>query len=352
VDLLASIIPGFRALRTPVAAGVLWTIDIVVFLISHHTHFHIDHSDITTVNALLPDWSGLVALPIILAASYLLGSVMMSLTGPILEKVVDLYRSVLTRAAVPYRKNEASRFREPGRYPWRKRFDKLARRSYLISINAHSLLYDYVISALTDAGAPGAAAMMFPVDHLHDKLVNCASQLSQVNPTQYQEYDRIQAEAEFRVAVIPPLIVTSCLAPISHRWALILAVAIGSLVLLVQSVSLNRTANEILAAATRVGDLKIPEIKSLSTYLASLDRQPTSDGEWIGAIIIGLNRRGFFEEADALIAESTELDQQSDVEELLRYLSALDNQTAEQFKREFHENRRIQVHEFKGTGAQ
>jgi hypothetical protein len=352
VDLLASIIPGFRALRTPVAAGVLWVLDIVIFLISHHAHLHIAHSDISTANTLLPDWAGLVALPIILAASYLLGSVMMSLTGPLLKYTIDIYRLIITGIATPYRLNEGSRFRESGRYPWRKRFDKLARRSDLISVNAHSLLYDYAISALTDVGATGAAAMMFPVDYLHDKLSHCASQLSQVNPTRYQEYDRIRAESEFRVAVVPPLVVTSCLIPIGHRWLLISAIAIASLVLLVQSVSLNRAANDILSSAVRVGYLEIPEVKSISGYLASLERKPETDGEWIGAIIVGLNRRGFFEEADELINESTELDQQSDVGELVRYLSVFDSEIADQFKREFLRNRKVQVHEFKGTGAQ
>ena len=351
MEFLASIIPGFRALRTPVAVGVLWIIDIVLFLISHHTRFHIDHADVATANTLLPDWSGLVALPIILAAAYLLGSVMMSLTGPILEKIVDFYRWMLAKIVAPYRQNENSRFGEPGRYPWRKRFDKIARRSDLISLNAHSLLYDYVISALTDAGAPGAAAMMFPVAHLHDKLANTASQLSQINSTQYQEYDRIQAEAEFRVAIVPALVTTSCLIPISRHWLLILGVVIGSIVLLAQSVSLKRAANDILASATRIGYLEIPEVKSLSTSLASLDRKPTSDGEWIGAIIVALHRRGFFDEADALIRESTELDQQSDVGELVRYLSVFGGEAGEEFKREFFKNNGIQVHEFKGTGV-
>lgn len=351
MDLLASVIPGFRALRTPVTAGVLWLLDIIVISILHHVHFHIKHSVVATANTFFPNWFGIVALPLILAIAYLVGSVMASLTGPILQMLIDFYRSVLTRIALPYRRNMASRSRDLSKYSWLRRVDRLARRSYMISINANSLLHDYVMSALADAGATGTAAMMFPVENLHGKLVQCSAQLSQVAPAQYQEYDRIQAEADFRLAVVPPLLVASCIVPIGYRWLLILGVVIFSLVLLTQSVSLNRKANDILASAARLGYLEIPEIKALSTTLKNIDPPPGNDGAWIGAIIITLNRRGFFDEADALIHESTELDQESDVAQLVSYLDSHDDEIGEQFKRAFLENRNIEVHDFKGTGA-
>jgi hypothetical protein len=351
VDLLASVIPGFRTLRTPVAAGVLWMVDIVILLISQHTHIHVQHSTIVTANSLLPDWVGVVILPFILAAAYLLGSIMMSLTGPILRKAIDAYRSTLTHIASPSRNNEGSRLRVAGAYPWRKRIDLLARRSYSISTNAHTLLYDYVMTALTSAGATGTAAMMFPVDHIHEKLINCAPQLSQKNSTPYQEYDRIQAEAEFRLAVIPPLLATACLVPISYRWLLILGISIASLVLLVQSVSLTRTSNDILASAARVGYLEIPEIKSLCTALTEIDPKPISDGGWIAAIIVSLNRRGFFDETYALIEEATELDQEYDATCVVESLDVWDPDLADQFKRDFARNRGIEVDAFHGTGA-
>jgi hypothetical protein len=351
VDILASVIPGFRALRTPVTAGVLWIINIVVILVSHRVHIHIKHSMLVTANSLSPNWFGIVALPVILAAAYLVGSVMISLTGSILRKVIDLYRLALTRIALPYRQNMTSRSRDFTRHSWRRRIDRLARRSDLISINANSLLYDYVITALADAGATGTAAMMFPVENLHDKLIQCAAQLSQVAPAQYQEYDRIQAEADFRLAVVPPLLVASCIVPVSYRWFLILGTVIFSLVLIAQSVSLNRKAIDILASAARLGYLEIPEIKSLSSYLTNVDPPPGGDGAWIGAIIIGLNRRGFFDEADALIQESTELDQKSDVAQLMSYLESYDDEVGEQFKRAFLKNRGTEVYDFKGTGA-
>jgi hypothetical protein len=349
MGLLASVIPGFRTLRTPVAAGVLWIFDIAIFMILHHVHFHIKHSLIVSASTLFPDWFGIVILPIVLAGAYLLGSVMISLTGPVLGKVIDVYRSVLTHIALPYRQSMLSR--SAMRISWRRRVDRFARRSYQISINAHSLLYDYVISALADTGTTGIAAMMFPVENLHDKLIQCAAQLSQVAPAQYQEYDRIQAEAEFRLAVVPPLVVASFLAPISYRWILILGSGIFSLVLLTQSVSLNRKANDILASAARLGYLEIPEVKSLSSYLANIDPKPESDGAWIGAIILGLNRRGFFDEADALIQEATELDQESDVAQLMSYLDSHDGDIAGEFERAFSRNRGIEVRDFKGTGA-
>jgi hypothetical protein len=193
--------------------------------------------------------------------------------------------------------------------------------------------------------------MLFPVGSLHEKLIQGGTQLSQANPTQYQEYDRIQAESEFRLAVVPPLIAGSFLVPISLRWLLILGIGISSLVLLTQSVSLNRRANDMLASATRLGYLEIPDIKSLSGYLANINPPPDSDGAWIGAIIVGLNRRGLFDEADALIKESTELDQESDVAHLVSYLDSSDGEIAEQFKREFLRNRGVEAHKFKGTGV-
>lgn len=352
MEFLASIIPGFRALRTPVAAGVLWILDVTILLITHHVHFHIKHADIVAANSLLPDWTGIVVLPIVLALAYLLGSVMMSLTGPVLNKLIDLYRSIMTRIAAPYRRSVSSRGHDWSRRPWRMYVDRLARRSDPISRSAHSLLCDYVISTLTDAGAPGAAAMMFPVEHLHDKLPHSSIQLSQVNPTQYQEYDRIQAEAEFRIAVVPSLVLTAVIIPVSLRWLLIVGVLACCLVLIVQSVSLTRTANDVLASATRAGYLEIPEMKSLASYLTDKGAAPGTDGAWIGAMIVGLDRRGFFEESDALMKEATELDQEYDVSQLASYLESTDSELAEQFKRRFYENRGIEVAKFKGTGVE
>lgn len=182
--------------------------------------------------------------------------------------------------------------------------------------------------ALAKVGVPGSAAMMFPLDVVLDSLSLTAPQLSQTAETQYQEYDRVRSEAQFRVAVVPPIIALAAVLPTNGKPWIIIAAVFASLILLLQAVGQERNAMDILANAAYLGYITVPMVQSITEYLSGLsDRlavsglsnQLTELGEWLGAIVHGLWERGYFEEADLMLHELAELNE-DDLFVLRQYL--------------------------------
>ncbi len=162
--------------------------------------------------------------------------------------------------------------------------------------------------------------MMFPIEYVIAGLAPCAVQLSQSAPVQYQEYDRLRAEAELRMAVAPPLVILVVLLPVSAGPWLIVAGTVSALVLLLQAARNVRASYDLLAHSANLDYLEVPLIKSVAAALEKIDPKPTSRGEWIAAIIVGLEELGFYDEWQSTLDEAAELDQPEDREAVLRYL--------------------------------
>jgi hypothetical protein len=333
MGILAWVIPGIRSLRTPIASGLLWLAVVAVYLIGHGFHLRLDKASVETVNSLLPDWFGVVVVPVILAVAYLLGSVMNGLTSPLVSVLIGAYRRVARVIRHPSVSTPNRRSRV--RFFLAKHLHYLTWRSEEISLNAHGLIIDYVTSAFTALGAPGSSVLMFPVEMVEDRLPRSASQLSQTAPSQYQEYDRLQAEAEFRTAVVPPLLVISFLLPFPHRWAYVLGVFFASCVLLTQSVSLVRESNDILATAALMGFLVVPEVKSVTSFVSELRKKTGGDFNWTAAIIVGLDHGGFFEEKGDMLIECTNLDSEESIIALRKSLASFDEGLAAEYENDF-----------------
>lgn len=332
MGLLGAVLPGFRTLRSPVIAGLLWLSNIVLYAFLHRLHFHIDPSVIKTMSSLVPDWFGVVLIPATLLASFLLGSVMVGITNQIVAMGIKLYRGVV--GAGLWQWNYQKKGRLPGtfRRGLARRMSSLSTRSEPISLNGRALIIDYIMSTLTKSGVTGAAALIFPYDLVIYDLPNNSAQLSQLAPAQYQEYDRIQAEAEFRVAVVPPLMAMAL--QLSTTYALVpVGTAIACVILLVQSVGLNRKANDILASAARLGYVGIMQVQSLSELLSTLEPRPDTDGAWMAAMAAGLKRLGFFDENEGLLRELLTLDQEEDFAAAEAYLREHDPEEADHLKR-------------------
>jgi hypothetical protein len=166
---------------------------------------------------------------------------------------------------------------------------------------------DYILAALTGAGASTHAALLYPFEGAIRSVPDNAIQLAQTAPTQYQEYDRLQAEADFRFSVIPPLLVIGCILP----WGVpvsIAAAVIASAILFSQAVSQTRKAVEVIALSMFQGYASMVPVKLLAEYFRSLDPQPGSDGEWAAEVAIGLGRYGFAEEANVVAHSLHELE--------------------------------------------
>lgn len=332
MGLFGAILPGFRTLRSPVTAGLLWLLNIALYAFLHRVHFHIHPSIIKTMSSLVPDWFGVILIPAALFAAFILGSVMVGITNPIVAVGISLYRAVVGAELWQWNYMKKGRPPEAFRRRLASRMSKLLKYSETISLNARGLIIDYSMSALTKSGATGVAAMMFPIDLVIHDLPNNSAQLSQLAPAQFQEYDRIKAESEFRVAVVPPLMVMAL--QLSAKYPIIpVGSSIACVILLVQSVGLNRKANDILASAARLGYVGIMQVQSLAESLSMLHPKPDSDGAWIAAMAIGLNRLGFFDEHENVIREILALDQEEDFTAAETYLRAHAPEEADHLKR-------------------
>jgi hypothetical protein len=173
--------------------------------------------------------------------------------------------------------------------------------------------------ALAKVGVPGTAAMMFPLDEVLSSLSFTASQLSQTAETQYQEYDRVRSEAQFRVAVVPPVIALAAVLPTNGELWIPIAVVFAGLILLLQAVGQERQSMDILANAAYLGYVTVPMVQSITEYLSGLPSQPEKVGEWMGAMVQGLWERGYFEESEAMLYELAELNE-VDLSDLRQYL--------------------------------
>ncbi|MFJ8202231.1 MULTISPECIES: hypothetical protein [Micromonospora] len=149
--------------------------------------------------------------------------------------------------------------------------------------------------------------MTYPLDWAITSLRYAGPHLAVTAPVLYQDYDRLKAEAELRLAIVPPLFFMSVLAPLNGKLWVVSAVALACIVLLGQAVAQTRAANNVLANAAYIEQVTIPAVKAVADYLAALHPKPNSDGAWIGAMLVAMHHRALFDEAGWLEEELLEL---------------------------------------------
>jgi hypothetical protein len=162
-----------------------------------------------------------------------------------------------------------------------------------------------VTKALGEVGVPGIASQVFPAEQVMEALPFAVPQLSQTAPQQYQEYDRVRSEAEFRLAIVPPIVFLAVIAPVNGRTWIIMGALLSCVVLLCQAFYQERRSNDILANAAYLGYITLPMVQAAIDYVSKV-KPPVNDGEWIGAIIVGLTQRSYFDASDAALRELVE----------------------------------------------
>ncbi|GAA4899947.1 hypothetical protein GCM10023405_20360 [Streptomonospora salina] len=184
---------------------------------------------------------------------------------------------------------------------------------------------------------PAGASLMFPVERAVNDLPYGAPQLSEVAPTQYQDYDRAKNEAELRMGIVPALVFLSFVVPLNGRpWVIIITGAMCA-VLLVQSTAQSRSAYNILANAAYLDYITIPVAQAVADFLDNLAPRirPENEGQWIGSFVWALQQRGFFEEVDDALHEMLHLDE-SIRGDAQAYLEVHDHDSADTFARLLH----------------
>lgn len=101
MNLLSAVLPGFRALRPPIVAGFLWISNAIVFILVNHVKIPMDQPAFNTFTKLFPGWINLTAIPVAATVAYLVGSVMVGLTDPIVLAIESLYRHLVQKLHLP-----------------------------------------------------------------------------------------------------------------------------------------------------------------------------------------------------------------------------------------------------------
>jgi hypothetical protein len=223
--MLASLLPGLREVRTPLAVGYLWLLNIWLLLGGRIT------TAMTGKGVLVDRLDGLVkffgqgaAVAAVSFAAFLLGS------------IVTI---------------------KPGAFShlWTKLTGKR-------SSNNETQLFDFIIDSLEikaiDTGNFAASSdRLFPVEDLRARLLVA-------NQAMYGEYDRLEAEGVFRVNITFPLFILGVILTIESRGQLWVAAPLAILTLAVSSVLLaqgqgkNALATEVLTRSILSGVIQHP----------------------------------------------------------------------------------------------
>jgi hypothetical protein len=292
------------------------------------------------LDSIVNAWGGAIVPAIVIGLSYLIGDVARTiLTPPLywLGRAVQKAGLWLANSKDPSDLVECKHGRLiPRRRPlWVSEVvEKFDLRTWPFSVTARGLLFDAVKSKLSKVGVSGTAALMFPYEAAINALPHSAAQLSQTAPVVYQEYDRLCAEADLRLAVPIPLIVLALSVPINGKTGVVAASVAVATVLLLRAIEILRSAQDLLANSAYLNYVSIPIVESVTEAVGELDETPASDGQWIGAILVTLDKKGFFEESDMTFNEALQLDQPKDREEVEEYLSEHSPELAERWRRQ------------------
>jgi hypothetical protein len=189
-----------------------------------------------------------------------------------------------------------------------------------LSVAGHGLFVDALQTRLSRAGVPGFASMMFPLENVRSNLKFSAAQLASTVPSQYQEYDRLRGEVDLRLAISPALVTLAITLPVAPKEIVIAGTSFIALVLWIQAAKTARQADDLLANAAYLDQIKIPAIENVATELEKVENRPATAGAWIAEIIMTLDRLGMYDESESLVAEASFLDDEDDQKDVLEAL--------------------------------
>ncbi|MEU8075126.1 hypothetical protein AB0B31_06725 [Catellatospora citrea] len=249
--MLASILPGFRELRTPLAAGYLWILIAWTLLGSHLTRAGVGKSGPTYLMRLVVDYGGKpLVLTVVTFAAYLLGS------------VLEI--------------NPLKLWEHGGRPSWiNKVLEKLRRAKRLnwlrvlpMSAQGQADVLDF---AIHDHNLPGNDSSVSIAKTVMLEAQQLATRLQATNIDLFGRYDRLLAESSFRLNVAPPLIVLSMTMiwqshiPVSVQLLLSMSVAALGAVLFRQAVARAIQSTDVIVQALVVGVVESRSLRRIGT---------------------------------------------------------------------------------------
>ena len=313
---LASLLPGVRNLRAPFAAGLLWLVALLLSYPNGVTAALLD-AKLEGLRQLAEPLGATATVISISVFAFIVGNVSVTITSPILgvpfrlfERLtpwaysrIELWKSSSRIGVRPPREERQMerdylRYIDPPGRPWlATSILRLRPLTNPYSPATIGLMKETASRALSARGGPGVTAL-FPIVSAVRGLPNASPQLSKESPIEYQEYDRLRSESEFRHAIVPPLVTAGWIVQSSLQPWVGVGASLVAIVLLVQAASQARAAMTVLANSAYVGHLSLPMLQAVTEAPESLQPPPATEFDWMALFVIRLHRAGYRSEAE------------------------------------------------------
>ncbi|WP_163722587.1 hypothetical protein [Mycolicibacterium psychrotolerans] len=272
MQILASALPGFRDLRAPLAAGYMWLV-FLCMLIKPDINTRPSNEVAAAVYDLAvtagPIWIGL-ATGIV---AYLIGSVSQA-ASPLLSQGMTAY----------FRRFDKSAGERIKKGDW-GRITRAYRRVAAVGTGSqHDVIHEYEMQAAgrlyqhptitedgkfvnpdKEIGEKGSAARRA----LEAELELPATLLLGNEPMLFSEADRLKAERELRLAVVPPLfVITMYLACTQSRWWLLALIPV--VVLLAQGHTRNLAFRSLMIGAVQLGVVRSQSVENFKSWVENI----------------------------------------------------------------------------------
>lgn len=339
MGIFATLLPGVRQLRTPLAIGGLWLTLIILAASPDGNPLSAVPDDLDptiTIFRKLPESYLGVGL---LFGSYIIGSVLSGLSEGFLvhfsSKALRLTNWITGKLGELFNGEHWGNQSFLGKY-WNI-WPSLDHDMTDVASFRGPIL-DSVSEAYAGLEAPTGASLAFPIEGLIDRLDITALQVWSTEPLQYQEYDRLGAEADFRAGIGLPLTALGVLFAIRLHWLAFPIFLLAAITLARHSLSLRRQQNVLMANALYIGTAKSPllsgVITSLENRLALGDLRPQDSwGKWWGATAVALTERSEFDLSNSVVHEILSIDEARSLLDSREYLQTHDRDSYDLLKR-------------------
>lgn len=284
--MLASLLPGLRDLRAPLAAGYVWLV-VAWLTVGRHLSASGEGTGLLKDVYRLSQSAGRPAVGVAVTfAAYLVGVLSVAVSQKLVEILSGISykfgRGGLSQFPIelgPVLPLRGARAEELGNsYSWR-----LLPFGWSVTTWRTSGMWpsrastNMLRGAIEEAGAPVASDNNYD-ESLTDVLRELITDLTLVpsrligrDPELYGTYDRKRSEAEFRAAVSLPLFIACFAIALETSWFWLLALPVP-LILIRQALQLQQGATDVLAEAVRSGRVDSPVLQRLQKVASERDK--------------------------------------------------------------------------------
>jgi hypothetical protein len=273
----------------PIAAGAIWVSVVGLLYSVHVAAIQAAAPGVNTVAQLIHGLPPTGRYVILGALTYLLGSISAQLN--------ELPTAGLRKLPRDAHGNLRRLIRPLWRMAWRL---DVSMRPF--RLRSQALINVVIASRLSSIDAPTSLSVMIPTE-MDDQIRLLAVQLSTADAVQYQEYDRLRAEAELRQSLVIPLFALGITLSVIISWWITLASLLLSAALFRDYLRNQQAANDVLANAVYLQLIRIPLVEDLVTALQSRVDRSDPDVRWMHEAILVFESRLLFDEADSLLGE-------------------------------------------------